>query len=75
MIPNIGPMEIAIVVILLLIIFGPKKLPDLGRSAGKGLREFRSGLTSMHGNEKKEDELPAGETEAESGAKARAEVA
>ena len=46
MIPNIGPMEIAIVLILLLVIFGPRKLPELGRSAGKGLREFKSGLNS-----------------------------
>lgn len=48
MIPNIGPMEIAIILVLLLVIFGPRKLPELGRSAGKGIREFKSGLSSQH---------------------------
>jgi len=46
--PNIGPMEIAIVLIIMLLIFGPKKLPELGRSAGKGLKEFQSGLRNHH---------------------------
>ncbi|MDQ2699852.1 MAG: twin-arginine translocase TatA/TatE family subunit, partial [Actinomycetota bacterium] len=35
--PNIGPFEIAIVLIIALIVFGPKRLPELGRSLGKGL--------------------------------------
>ena len=43
--PNIGPMELAIVLIIALVIVGPKKLPDLGRSAGKGLREFKDSVT------------------------------
>jgi sec-independent protein translocase protein TatA len=43
--PTIGPLEIAIVVVVALIIFGPKKLPELGRSAGKGIREFKGSLT------------------------------
>ena len=45
MIPNIGPMEIAIVLVIALIVFGPKKLPSLGNSLGNGIREFRHGLT------------------------------
>ena len=43
--PSIGPLEIAIVVIIALVIFGPKRLPELGRSAGKGIREFRGTVT------------------------------
>ncbi len=43
--PNIGPMEIAIVVIIALVIFGPKKLPELGSSLGKGMREFKDSVT------------------------------
>jgi sec-independent protein translocase protein TatA len=39
--PNIGPMEIAIVLIVALIVFGPKRLPELGKSLGKGIREFK----------------------------------
>lgn len=47
--PNIGPMEIAIVLIIALVIFGPKKLPELGRSAGNGLRELKSSLDGSDG--------------------------
>ena len=39
--PNIGPMEILIVLIVALVIFGPKRIPELGRSVGNGIREFR----------------------------------
>ena len=50
--PNIGPMELAIVLIIALVIVGPKKLPDLGRSAGKGLREFKDSVTGDKDDEK-----------------------
>lgn len=43
--PNVGPLELAIVLIIALIIFGPKKLPELGSSMGRGLREFKGSLT------------------------------
>jgi len=46
-IQNIGPMEIALIVGLALLIFGPKKLPELGRSLGKGLREFKKGTSGF----------------------------
>jgi sec-independent protein translocase protein TatA len=42
--PNIGPMEIGIVLIIALIVFGPKKLPELGHSLGKGIRDFKGSL-------------------------------
>jgi len=47
MIPQIGIAEIAIILIIALIVFGPRKLPDLGRSLGRGLREFREGVSSI----------------------------
>jgi len=47
--PNIGPLEIAIVVIIALVIFGPKKLPELGSSLGKGMREFKSSISGDDG--------------------------
>ncbi len=45
--PNIGPLEIAIVLVIVLVIFGPKRLPQLGRSLGRGMRELKDGLTSV----------------------------
>jgi sec-independent protein translocase protein TatA len=44
MLGNIGPLEIVVVLIIALIVFGPKRLPELGRSLGKGIREFRGSL-------------------------------
>jgi sec-independent protein translocase protein TatA len=43
--PNIGPLELGIVLVIALVIFGPKRLPDLGRSLGSGMREFKDSLT------------------------------
>ena len=43
--PNIGPAEIIIVLVIVLLIFGPKRLPDLGRSLGRGMREFKDSVT------------------------------
>lgn len=43
--PSIGPMELIVVLAIALIIFGPKRLPDLGRSLGSGMRSFKSSLS------------------------------
>jgi len=45
MMPNIGPMELLVVLIIALVVLGPKKLPEVGRSVGKGMREFKGALT------------------------------
>jgi len=59
----IGPLEIGIVLVIVLVIFGPKRLPDLGRSLGSGMREFKESVT---GDSKSDDkELPAKEEKAE----------
>jgi sec-independent protein translocase protein TatA len=42
--PNIGPMELIIVCVIALVILGPKRLPEAGRSLGRGLREFKDGI-------------------------------
>jgi sec-independent protein translocase protein TatA len=53
------PIEIIIVLIIVPIIFGPKRLPDLGRSLGRGMREFKDSVTG-----KDKDELPEGSEDA-----------
>lgn len=53
MLGNIGPLEIAIVLIIALIVFGPKRLPELGNSLGRGIREFKETVT---GEKKGDDE-------------------
>lgn len=57
---NIGIPEVIVVLGVALVIFGPKKLPDLGRSLGKGLRNFKESLTSTA------NELKSGFTEEDS---------
>lgn len=44
MIPNIGPMELIIVLVVAVVILGPKRLPEMGSSLGRGLRNFRKGI-------------------------------
>ena len=43
--PNVGPVELMVVLIVALLIIGPKKLPDMGRSVGRGMREFKQAVT------------------------------
>ena len=43
--PNIGPMEMIVVLAIALIVLGPKRLPELGRSLGSGMREFKDSIT------------------------------
>ena len=43
--PNVGPTELIIVLVIALLILGPKRLPAAGRSLGQGLREFKGSLT------------------------------
>jgi len=49
--PNVGPMELAIVLIIALIVLGPKKLPEVGKSLGKGMREFKDGIAGITGDD------------------------
>ena len=42
---NIGPMELFVVAIIALLVVGPKRLPEVGRSLGKGMREFKDSIS------------------------------
>jgi sec-independent protein translocase protein TatA len=53
--PSIGPLELAIVLLIVLVIFGPKRLPGLGRQLGSGMREFKDSIT---GKDKDDDDEP-----------------
>jgi sec-independent protein translocase protein TatA len=51
--PTIGPMEMIVILAIALIVFGPKRLPELGKSLGSGMREFKDSITG------RSKELPA----------------
>jgi sec-independent protein translocase protein TatA len=54
----IGPWELAILLVVVLLIFGPKRLPEMGKSLGKGMREFKDSITGKD-DDKKDDEKVA----------------
>ena len=56
----LGGLEIAIIILVILLIFGPSKLPQLGEGIGKMLRGFRKEMKQLDA-EKREDELRRGE--------------
>ena len=45
--PNVGPMELLVVALVALLVLGPKRLPELGRSLGSGMREFKDGISGV----------------------------
>jgi len=53
--PSIGPMELIVVLVIALVVLGPKRLPDAGRSLGRGIREFKGALTPGAHGEREDD--------------------
>ena len=64
---NIGPSQIILLIILALVLFGAKRLPEVGRAAGNAIREFKSALNGAVSDEKKSEE--ASSTAAKAGDK------
>jgi sec-independent protein translocase protein TatA len=53
-----GPLEIVLVIVVLLVIFGPKRLPSLGRQLGTGMREFKDSITGDKRDEREAQDRP-----------------
>ena len=53
---SIGPPELLIVLVIVLVIFGPKRLPGLGRSLGSGMREFKDSITGKARDDDDDDD-------------------
>jgi len=62
----IGPWELLIILFIVLLVFGAKRVPEMGRSLGKGMREFKEGITSPFGDDDQpvSKQLEAGDTPA-----------
>jgi sec-independent protein translocase protein TatA len=56
---NFGVWEILLLLLVLLLVFGPKRLPEMGRSMGRGMREFKDSLTGKIKDEDEEEEPAA----------------
>jgi sec-independent protein translocase protein TatA len=70
MIPNIGGAELVIALVIILLLFGAKRIPELAKGLGSGVREFRKGTRGDHEvdedeEKKKEEELTAAEEKPE----------
>jgi sec-independent protein translocase protein TatA len=60
--PNIGPLELVLILLVVLLLFGAKRLPELGRSLGSGMKEFKDSVTGKDdGRDESPTELERGE--------------
>jgi sec-independent protein translocase protein TatA len=58
---NLGPLELVIILVIVLVVFGPKRLPGLGKQLGTGMREFRESIAGKGKDDDEQDEAKAGE--------------
>jgi sec-independent protein translocase protein TatA len=73
--PNIGPLELVVILVVVLLLFGAKRLPELGRSLGSGMREFKDSVTGKDSDDdKRRTELEAGDTAQPADAATRTEA-
>ena len=59
---NVGPTELIIVLVIALLVLGPKRLPEVGRSVGRGMREFKDSLSGVTHDEDEDDAKPLKQT-------------
>jgi sec-independent protein translocase protein TatA len=60
-VPNIGPTELIILLVIVLLIFGPKRLPGLGKQLGSGMREFKDSISGKGGRDDDDEEAARAE--------------
>lgn len=68
--PNVGPWEIILLLLLALLLFGAKRLPEIGRSMGRGMREFKDSVSGKDSDDEPA-ELPMQTTDATIAARER----
>jgi sec-independent protein translocase protein TatA len=56
---GLGPMELAIILVIVLVIFGAKRVPEIGASFGKGIRDFKRALNDTENTIRQSDAKPA----------------
>ncbi|MGI8632467.1 MAG: Sec-independent protein translocase subunit TatA/TatB [Solirubrobacterales bacterium] len=61
--PNIGPLELVVVLAIALIVFGPKRVPEMGKSLGRGIREFKSSIGGLTATDDEAPRLAAPEVD------------
>jgi sec-independent protein translocase protein TatA len=64
---GVGPVEIIIVLAILLLLFGAKRLPEVGRSLGTGMREFKDSVTGKDRRDEPQQQLEASDRQADAG--------
>jgi sec-independent protein translocase protein TatA len=72
--PNIGPLELVVILVVVLLLFGAKRLPELGKSLGSGMREFKDSVQGKDSDDKGRTELEAGEAPKPADAATRSEA-
>ncbi|HET9739186.1 MAG TPA: twin-arginine translocase TatA/TatE family subunit [Solirubrobacteraceae bacterium] len=55
---SIGPMELIVVLVIALLVLGPKRLPEVGRSVGRGMREFKDSISGVSRDDDEDDVKP-----------------
>ena len=61
---GIGPWELLIILFIVLLLFGAKRVPDMGRSLGKGMREFKEGISNPFDDDEPVKQVQAGDASA-----------